>query len=241
VVSRSASEPTASRRKAVGWGMCVYQWARVAVAMAPTKNTMRPHAAATPITGTPMPTSSPAAPATLSAPSGDNWDSGTPNLAMLSTTMSRFDDFSIGLHDLRDVIEPVRLYRVDDEASASDLRPPRTRGVRSSNLPVASGVLLGREADLEAVVGGLATARVVTLTGAGGIGKTRFVVGSEAAGTVPAGPFPRSGVSEVTSATRNHVDRARTSPQDRAHRHPTSAKVAPTHGALRTVRPATTA
>jgi predicted ATPase/class 3 adenylate cyclase/DNA-binding NarL/FixJ family response regulator len=82
----------------------------------------------------------------------------------------------LGLHDLRDVIEPVRLYRVDDETFASDLRPPRTGGVRSSNLPVASGVLLGREADLEAVVGGLATARVVTLTGAGGIGKTRLAL-----------------------------------------------------------------
>ena len=82
----------------------------------------------------------------------------------------------LGVHELRDVIEPVRLYRVDDEAFASDPRPPRTSGIRSGNLPMGSGVLLGREADLEAVSEDLAAARVVTLTGVGGIGKTRLAL-----------------------------------------------------------------
>jgi predicted ATPase/class 3 adenylate cyclase/DNA-binding NarL/FixJ family response regulator len=82
----------------------------------------------------------------------------------------------VGVHELRDVIEPVRLYRVDDGAFASDPRPPRTGGIRSGNLPLGSGVLLGREADLEAVAGDLAAARVVTLTGVGGIGKTRLAL-----------------------------------------------------------------
>jgi hypothetical protein len=88
-----------------------------------------------------------------------------------STTLS-----DLGVHELRDVIEPVRLYRVDDGAFVSDPRPPRTGGVRAGNLPTGSGVLLGREADLEAVVGDLAAARVVTLTGVGGIGKTRLAL-----------------------------------------------------------------
>ena len=82
----------------------------------------------------------------------------------------------LGVHELRDVIEPVRLYRVDDGAFASDPRPPRTGGVRAGNLPTGSGVLLGRDADLEAVAGDLAAARVVTLTGVGGIGKTRLAL-----------------------------------------------------------------
>ena len=82
----------------------------------------------------------------------------------------------LGVHELRDVIEPVRLYRMDDGAFPSDPRPPRTGGVRSGNLPMGSGVLLGREADLEAVVGDLAVTRVVTLTGVGGIGKTRLAL-----------------------------------------------------------------
>jgi predicted ATPase/class 3 adenylate cyclase/DNA-binding CsgD family transcriptional regulator len=82
----------------------------------------------------------------------------------------------LGVHELRDVMEPVRLYRVDDRVFASDPRPPRTGGVRSGNLPTGSGVLLGRDADLKAVVEDLAAARVVTLTGVGGIGKTRLAL-----------------------------------------------------------------
>ena len=82
----------------------------------------------------------------------------------------------LGLHELRDVIEPVRLYRVDDGAFASDPRPPRTGGVRTGNLPTGSGAFLGREADVEAVAGDLAAARVVTLAGVGGIGKTRLAL-----------------------------------------------------------------
>jgi predicted ATPase/class 3 adenylate cyclase/DNA-binding CsgD family transcriptional regulator len=82
----------------------------------------------------------------------------------------------LGVHELRDVVEPVRLYRVVDGAFASDPRPPRTGGVRAGNLPTGSGVLLGRDAHLEAVAGDLAAARVVTLTGVGGIGKTRLAV-----------------------------------------------------------------
>ena len=82
----------------------------------------------------------------------------------------------LGVHELRDVMEPVRLYRVDDRAFTSDPRPPRTGGARAGNLPAGSGVLLGRDADLEAVVDDLAAARVVTLTGVGGIGKTRLAL-----------------------------------------------------------------
>jgi predicted ATPase/class 3 adenylate cyclase len=82
----------------------------------------------------------------------------------------------LGVHELRDVIEPVRLYHVVDGAFASDPRPPRTSGVRAGNLPMGSGALLGRDADLEAVAGDLAAARVVTLTGVGGIGKTRLAL-----------------------------------------------------------------
>jgi predicted ATPase/class 3 adenylate cyclase/DNA-binding CsgD family transcriptional regulator len=82
----------------------------------------------------------------------------------------------LGVHELRDVTEPIWLYRVDDGAFASDPRPPRTGGVRSGNLPAGSGVLFGREADVDAVFGDLAAARVVTLTGVGGIGKTRLAL-----------------------------------------------------------------
>ena len=82
----------------------------------------------------------------------------------------------LGVHELRDVVEPMRLYRLEDPAFVSDRRPPRTGSVRAGNLPTAPGVLLGRDADVEAVIADLAVARVVTLTGVGGIGKTRLAL-----------------------------------------------------------------
>jgi predicted ATPase/class 3 adenylate cyclase/DNA-binding CsgD family transcriptional regulator len=82
----------------------------------------------------------------------------------------------LGIQELRDVVEPVRLYRLEDPAFESDCRPPRTGSVRAGNLPTAPGVLLGRAADIQAVLDDLAVARVVTLTGVGGIGKTRLAL-----------------------------------------------------------------
>jgi predicted ATPase/class 3 adenylate cyclase/DNA-binding CsgD family transcriptional regulator len=82
----------------------------------------------------------------------------------------------LGVHELRDIVDPVRLYRLDDAAFESDPRPPRTGSVRAGNLPTTSGSLLGRAEDIEAVMGDLALARVVTLTGVGGVGKTRLAL-----------------------------------------------------------------
>ncbi|HEY1174665.1 MAG TPA: BTAD domain-containing putative transcriptional regulator, partial [Phytomonospora sp.] len=50
------------------------------------------------------------------------------------------------------------------------LAPPRT------NLPAPVGALIGRDAALEAVRAGLTASRLVTLTGPGGVGKTRLAV-----------------------------------------------------------------
>jgi predicted ATPase/class 3 adenylate cyclase len=82
----------------------------------------------------------------------------------------------VGLHELRDVLEPVRLYRLEDPAFAVDSRPPRTSEIRVGNLPEAPGELLGRDADVDAVLADLSRGRLVTLTGVGGIGKTRLAI-----------------------------------------------------------------
>ena len=82
----------------------------------------------------------------------------------------------LGVHELRDVLEPMRLYRLENGAFVSDRRPPRTGGVRAGNVPTAIGELLGREADVEDVIADLRTASVVTLIGVGGIGKTRLAL-----------------------------------------------------------------
>ena len=53
---------------------------------------------------------------------------------------------------------------------------PAPRAKASSNLPQPLTDLIGREADLEAVASGLAAHRLVTLTGPGGVGKSRLAV-----------------------------------------------------------------
>jgi predicted ATPase/class 3 adenylate cyclase/DNA-binding CsgD family transcriptional regulator len=82
----------------------------------------------------------------------------------------------LGAHELRDVVDPVRLYRVDSAAFRSDARPPRTGSVRAGNLPMPSGPLLGRSEEVDLVSADLETVPVVTLTGVGGIGKTRLAL-----------------------------------------------------------------
>ena len=82
----------------------------------------------------------------------------------------------LNVHELRDVVHPVRLYRVETSEFGGDPRPPRTGAFRAGNLPAASAPLVGRAEDIEEIVADLTTARVVTLTGVGGIGKTRLAV-----------------------------------------------------------------
>ena len=82
----------------------------------------------------------------------------------------------LGAHELRDVVDPVRLYRLEDRSFDRDRRPPRTGSVRAGNLAAATGTLLGRADDIDSVIDDLTGARVVTLTGVGGIGKTQLAL-----------------------------------------------------------------
>jgi class 3 adenylate cyclase len=82
----------------------------------------------------------------------------------------------LGVHELRDVVDPVRLFLLEDPSFESDPRPPRTGGVRAGNLPAAAGELLGRAAEVDAVIDDLSSTQVVTLAGVGGIGKTRLAL-----------------------------------------------------------------
>lgn len=82
----------------------------------------------------------------------------------------------LGVYELRDVVDPVRLYRVDAGVFDSDQRPPRSGIVRAGNLPSPAGLLVGRAHDVEDVLEDLRLARVATLTGVGGIGKTRLAL-----------------------------------------------------------------
>jgi predicted ATPase/class 3 adenylate cyclase len=84
----------------------------------------------------------------------------------------------LGLHRLKDLTEPQRLYQllIDDLPSA--FPPPRTLENRPTNLPSQPTPLIGREPELAelAEIAARPDVRLVTLTGPGGTGKTRLAL-----------------------------------------------------------------
>ena len=80
-----------------------------------------------------------------------------------------------GLRAVKDFEEPAPLFRLVVPGAADDDRPLRTSEV-PSNLPGDVTSLVGRETEIELVHRDLDAARIVTLTGPGGSGKTRLAV-----------------------------------------------------------------
>ncbi|HZC29378.1 MAG TPA: adenylate/guanylate cyclase domain-containing protein, partial [Gaiellaceae bacterium] len=77
----------------------------------------------------------------------------------------------LGEHRLKDLTAPERIWQLGD----GDFPP--LKSLNATNLPVASSALVGRERELEEVTALLSdAARLVTLTGPGGTGKTRLAL-----------------------------------------------------------------
>ena len=83
----------------------------------------------------------------------------------------------LGTHPLRDLPRPERVVQLCHPDLVNEFPPLRTsKAVAASNLPVQLTSFVGREAELTQLRELLAQNRVVTLTGAGGAGKTRLAV-----------------------------------------------------------------
>ena len=82
----------------------------------------------------------------------------------------------LGIHRLKDLSAPERLFQAD-----ADDHPPLT-SLHQANLPVPATPLLGRSHELDELAALLARddVRLVTLTGPGGIGKTRLALAAAA-------------------------------------------------------------
>ena len=84
--------------------------------------------------------------------------------------------YDLGEHRLKDLSAPERLFQLGDEVF------PPLRSLYRTNLAVPPTPFLGREGELSAVITLLqGSARLVTLTGAGGSGKTRLALQSAGA------------------------------------------------------------
>ena len=105
----------------------------------------------------------------------------------------------LGEHGLRDVDRPERVFQVTHAELVRDFAPLQSVERPASALPVAQTSFVGRERELAALIDALRDARLVTLIGAGGVGKTRLAL--EAAAEV-AGEFRDGAVlCELASVT----------------------------------------
>ena len=95
----------------------------------------------------------------------------------------------LGPHRLRDLAAPERIYQLLGPGLASDFPPLRSLDAVPNNLPRLLNPLIGRERDTADIEALLIEHRLVTLVGAGGIGKTSLSlqVGADLLGRFPDG------------------------------------------------------
>ncbi len=82
----------------------------------------------------------------------------------------------LGSFRLRDFPDPERLSQLVIDGLPNDFPALRTIDARPNNLPTTVTTFVGRERELADARRLLATARLLTITGPGGIGKTRFAL-----------------------------------------------------------------
>ncbi|OCB57027.1 cyclase [Mycobacterium vulneris] len=105
--------------------------------------------------------------------------------------LSAVDLISLGSKRLRDIAKPVDIHQVRAAGLRTDFPPLNTINARLGNLRVPTTSLIGRELDLAELHAALKVHRLVTLTGVGGVGKTRLAleVAGRSADAFPDGVF----------------------------------------------------
>ena len=83
---------------------------------------------------------------------------------------------SLGAYRLKDLPEPETLYQLAADGLATRFPPLRSLGTPDYDIPRAPAPIVGRDDDAARVVALLADHRLVTLTGPGGVGKTRLAL-----------------------------------------------------------------
>jgi len=97
----------------------------------------------------------------------------------------------LGEHRLRDLTTSERVFQVSAPALVAEFPPLRSLDAMPGNLPRQVTSFVGREAELASVAELVRDAPMVTLTGVGGVGKTRLAlqVAAEVAGRFPDGAW----------------------------------------------------
>lgn len=97
----------------------------------------------------------------------------------------------LGMHRLKDLSRPERLFQLVIDGAPDEFPPLRTLESTPNNLPTQLTSFVGRQQDVEEARRLLQRTRVLTLTGPGGIGKTRLSlqVAAELVTAFPGGVF----------------------------------------------------
>ena len=90
--------------------------------------------------------------------------------------LSAVNLISLGPKRLRDITRPVDMYQVRAPGLRTEFPPLKTVDTTPGNLRPATTSFVGREADVAEVQAALKAHRMVTLTGVGGVGKTRLAL-----------------------------------------------------------------
>jgi predicted ATPase len=90
--------------------------------------------------------------------------------------LSGVDLVDLGPRRLRDVPNPITVFQVNAPGLPEDFPPLRALDAGQGNLRPATTSLIGRESEAGEVQAGVKAHRLVTLTGVGGVGKTRLAL-----------------------------------------------------------------
>ena len=82
----------------------------------------------------------------------------------------------LGEHRLRDLARPVRIFQLTGPGLRAEFPPPRTLEAFAGNLPVQLSSFVGRAGELAGLAAAMARSPLVTVTGPGGVGKTRLAL-----------------------------------------------------------------
>jgi predicted ATPase/class 3 adenylate cyclase len=98
-----------------------------------------------------------------------------------------FELLDLGEHRLRDLTQASRIYQICANGLEREFAPLRSLDAFAGNLPVQLTSFVGRDDELVALVDMMGSSRLVTLTGVGGVGKTRLAL-QAAAEVLPSFP-----------------------------------------------------
>jgi predicted ATPase/class 3 adenylate cyclase len=91
-----------------------------------------------------------------------------------SSTPSGVSFIDLGLHRLKDLSQPEHTFQIAGDGLRAEFPPLHSLDVIANNLPTQLTSFIGRERELHDLKAMLAEHRLITLTGPGGIGKTRL-------------------------------------------------------------------